>query len=470
MMEPAKASALIALVLGTVVVAKAMAGCGESAQPLVDAQSSPPESGVLDAKRDPLDASSDSSQPGGDVPPGWEPVAGYPSCPLSAPTPTTMPAPIAWTACPSTVETAGLQCQMVDTNWVVPIPRLNDTDLAGSKAVVLDSGAVLLSHARRYQGYTMWIHGEIDGPVRAAVSAPRAASCDVSPQPSDGAHVLYYGAGVNGTGKALVGALDGTPPKVVYDQLPTVNLYSAPAGFVVLSTASIQLRAWTDGALLKVLSDGATGQLRHVVVAGNVIAFADTGGRGGASYLSGLTSATTTFAAPDAGGTTGVGDLGSDGKEWVWNEGSGGLYPGTQLWTNVQMVATPFTADPAEARAKKRVIWSGSGNGASVLMGSEPYVVGCGYAARHVGMSENGVNRSGYLVTRLTDGHAQLLVGSSAAGPLPFTFVRVLAVTCDEVIALASVRYDGGFRSTVARVKISTLPSVTLPLPPGTFE
>ena len=463
--------ALLVATCASVVLVRGAVGCGEGGTPALDATADVgSDGGAPTAKPDakPTDARPETG-PTPTAPTGWLPVPGYAACPLSYPAAGTALPGLKWVDCPSVPETSGLRCRMVDFSWSAPEAILrNDSAFSSVKATRTLDGRVLLAYAQRYPGYTVWSHAEPDGEVLSSVSAPLDANCGVTVAPSEGAHALYRGESSGGQDSALVGTLDRSAPRLAASGLGLAELYGAADGFVSMTDSKIELRSWTDGSVRKVLSDGAKGQLRHVVSSGDTVVFADTQGSGGSIYISGLSRPTEVFAAPSADYTTGVGDLGTDGVNWVWNEGGNGWLLGERA--DVKLVTAPFTVSPAAAQATKRTVWSGTMNGRNVRTVDEPYIVGCGYAAHYAatGTPAGEVDKGGYLVTRLADAKAYFLRATPAAG-LTLSFGRVLAISCSEVFVLTALRYDATHtRTTVTRIDLSTLPEIALPLLPIT--
>ena len=154
--------------------------------------------------------------------------------------------------------------------------------------------------------------------------------------------------------------------------------------------------------------------------------------------------------------TRGIADLGTDGQQLVWVEGTerpqpNGVYP------NVTAFVSPFTTEPAQIQ--KRALRSDlSGYG----FGTSPFVVGCGYATRSAEMKSDGGFASGTQLIRLSDGYAWRLPD----GPnVDWGWRRALAVTCDEVFILLAEKPTPTAppRTNIARVRIDSLGPPTPP-------
>lgn len=124
----------------------------------------------------------------------------------------------------------------------------------------------------------------------------------------------------------------------------------------------------------------------------------------------------------------------------------GSVYP------RLSIVVSPYAVSPAGLAP--RVLRSDiTGYG----LGTTAWVVGCGHAARQVILEPSAGNFvNAMFVIRLSDGVAWELPD---ANDEPFAWRSPLAVTCDEVFALAEIRPGGpstGFFN-VARIRLDAL-------------
>jgi len=132
----------------------------------------------------------------------------------------------------------------------------------------------------------------------------------------------------------------------------------------------------------------------------------------------------------------GAGDFGTDGADMVWSYGSGPQVVGGG-WPNVDVMTAKYTTDPSAIQPRK--VRSSLGK----HIGTEPWVVGCGYAA-HQGDLSN-------FIVRLADGVTWTLPYDDTNGPL--TFVQPLGITCTEAFFLGQF----GGRWNVARLRLDSL-------------
>jgi hypothetical protein len=133
--------------------------------------------------------------------------------------------------------------------------------------------------------------------------------------------------------------------------------------------------------------------------------------------------------------TRGACDLGTDGVDLVWFEGSG-KDPTAQEYPVMDIMTAPFTTDPA-ALMPRRVR-----SQPPHLICAYPYVVGCGYAA-------GGSTFNHTMVTRLSDGVSWTLpnVENDLELNLP------IGITCDEVFIRGTIAGQWN----IARVRLDSL-------------
>ena len=143
--------------------------------------------------------------------------------------------------------------------------------------------------------------------------------------------------------------------------------------------------------------------------------------------------------------TQGAYDLGTDGKDMVWHEGTG-LVSVTQPAAHVDTFTASYVTDGVNL--VKRRLRSEYVSG----MFGHYFKVGCGYATSAI---VTDVSR-GFRVLRISDGVSwkQLL---PATGPL---WQEPLAITCDEVF-MELQGYGPGVQ--IARIRLSTLPNPEQP-------
>jgi hypothetical protein len=120
-----------------------------------------------------------------------------------------------------------------------------------------------------------------------------------------------------------------------------------------------------------------------------------------------------------------AGNFGTDGKDMVWTYVAGKDLGGA-MYEAMSVMTAPFSTSATEVEATSRRLRSD-------VKGFEPdgWVVGCGYAARGVGLSAP-LNNALFIV-RLSDGVSWTLPGRLA--PNGEHWGNVLGITCDEVFA-----------------------------------
>ena len=142
----------------------------------------------------------------------------------------------------------------------------------------------------------------------------------------------------------------------------------------------------------------------------------------------------------------GAADLGSDGHDLVWLYGSNRTDP-AGLFPSVAIMTSPFATDPMHVSSRR--LRSEIQNG----FGVSPFIVGCGYAARHASY--------GTRITRLADGVSWILPGDPNQ---PWFWVIPVALTCTELFATVGARSDGGPAHTnLARIRLDSLGAGTPP-------
>jgi hypothetical protein len=148
------------------------------------------------------------------------------------------------------------------------------------------------------------------------------------------------------------------------------------------------------------------------------------------------------------GGDTsqGAGDLGTDGRQMVWLNGSARAQPfGT--YPNAVFMESPYATDPTQIQPRR--VRSEPGGDAGSGLGASPTQVGCGYAAREF--------PGGIRVVRIVDGVSWVLPQAQAG--VQWGWLNALAVTCTHLYAsvLAQLGPGNAWTSTIARVRLDSL-------------
>ena len=372
------------------------------------------------------------------VPEGWDLYTDYdPCCLLYAPTaPQYLPPPLQWTSCSAAWKADGGVCRMLDQ------PSAGSPTLSAS----VHNGVVSLLTTELVGSVYAHVVADADGPVHQAMMQA-SGSCGPSPQDMrDGKYVFQiYNVDTFNGGGFLAGDVDEFRPSFVhhFNDAITHGVVVGQLGVLdVDETDALTLYRWDQSS--KVISNPQ-----------------DVGLEKSFPFFSadalfwGATTSTTLRVAgyTDGNGATdllsfgadwshGAGDLGSDGKDMVWIEGSGRAGPLSDFDSGSFMTST-FTTDPSHV--VKRRLRSEDSKG----MSASPTTVGCGYAARSSIDGSGHVN--GIRIVRISDGVSWSLVSNTTA---PWIWIHPLALTCDELFAAVGTGPD---TNNVARVQISSL-------------
>jgi hypothetical protein len=400
---------------------------------------------------------------------GWDLYPDYdPQCQFYVPKAReNLPPPILWEPCRANPETATKSCRQMVFDWQ-PRPTLTEFITPSTRAFRRASGAVVLMTSRFRDDGTFRLVAEADGPVLVAVREQDPRRCVLGEERSDGEHYAYRvldreakGEVTSYGGGALGGRLDELRPTTLrhYHDTLTRGFIAGGPGLLEVSGGVMDLYSWKDGSLIKRVfsSDQDNGLAQNYqFFHGDTLFWAsDTDAinkqkvyteLGGARDILSFGSDT----------SRGIADLGTDGQNLVWIEGtdrpqSFGVFP------NVTAFVSPYTTDPAQIQ--KRALRSDL---SGYPFGTSPFVVGCGYAARAVEMKRDGGFQSGTLLIRLSDGYAWHLPD----GPgVDWGWRTPLAITCDEIFVRVAERPTPSAtpRTTVARVRLDSLGAPTPP-------
>jgi hypothetical protein len=366
-----------------------------------------------------------------------------------------LPAPFTWEPCP---EAAGAGCRRIALDWARN-PKLPEW-IAPATLASRDGRGALLLHTARYQaGGTLRMIAEVDGPVRIALRE-QDERCALGAAASDGDHYAFrvYDSEATGEldsygGGGIGGALDELTPRVLvaaHDRIARSVFAGAPGFLELAAGGAMTLHPWA-GAPVALWSSERGGGLAQ-----NFQSF-----RGGALLWAANDEATRKQMVWTASGGVkellpAAADLGTDGKDLVWLEGTrneicweAGCNTASQPggFADIRVVAAPFTTDPA--RVKPRVVRA---NGSPHPFGTSPFVVGCGRAARATFVDDGGARRHAIEVIRLSDGATWHLPDAPGSA---WGYRAPLALTCDEIFARVYERTPGQpGHFNVARVRL----------------
>ena len=441
----------------TALFARSLASCdddpGSTTVPSADA------SDRADRLAPPSDASSDvdtSDTESGD----WVHLPGAPGdCQIEVPaTGAALPAPIEWEVCgPEVPSFAG--CRQMKTSWPV-------SDIPGAPHIVplarggwTKAGTPLLMFARAAGHYLYRLVAEPDGIVKSAFRENGTAhdpSCVLFPYNVDADRLAYVLLedlvdGGSRAHDAVFGDLSMRPRVELREEStnPVHAGYFASAAGLVRLYGKLTLRDWDNvdaSTFLGPTDEGAPGMIfpqgdaifwssGTLAVMKHKVWTRDAGSR---DFL-GFGSDT----------TQGAADLGTDGKDMVWLEGSERANPSSPFFPKIAIKAAPYTTDPSTIIP--RTLRNDMG---PYGFGGTPFVVGCGYAARPGSpamLTDGGVPLGiGIQVVRLSDGYQALLPNST-----DWSFETPLLATCDELFVIGSKRTKFDFN--ILRIPLASL-------------
>lgn len=371
-----------------------------------------------------------SAMPAG-VPPCWERLEyppGVGSCDVYYPGPKAeMPPPMVW--------------DEVDLPTEPPLKArvMNRTTPEGDS----DPGAflygwydaanarVLLSFSRNVKpGLPRYrLLAEADGPVvNAALSIhPRNKTCEIGPTSFDAPYfVLNVIPAEDNTFEGAVLAPVGSKAAPTALHLPGArpSAFFVSDKYIVRWSNGVFVRSWNSDTETNVLPAFDTPTLLSNVFAREDAVFATVTGGAPGTQMWRETGGSVPFVRFDATSPRGASNLVTDGRDWVWTEGT----RTSTGWANFELFTAPYSLDPAQVRATaRRLHTEPTGWASSTFVPS----VGCGYRARiHI------TDRYELHVTRLADGH-RWIVRSPDTTQTPFVLGRTLAVSCDEVFVQA---------------------------------
>lgn len=459
-----KGRLLVACVSGVVAVAGTHACSSDGAPAVASADASDASADVrLDRTQlEPDDGPYPSPFEGWDVFHEYDPACGF-FVPKSK---DYLPPPIRWEPCLSYPETAGKSCRQMVLDWA---PRKNVSEMISpaTRAHRRVDGSIVLLTARHQADANYRIIAPLDGPVLIAIREQDPDRCVAGSERSDGEHYAFrvYDSEVKGYaseygGGAIGGRLDELRPKALkhYHDGATRSFIAGDPGLLEVSGGAMILSNWSDGSVIKKIWSSAE----------------DNGFAQNYQFWSGATLfwASDTYAFnkqkvyTEDGGvkdfltfgddwSKGAADLGTDGTDLVWIEGSERA-SSTVPFPKVSAVTAPFTTDPAQVLASRRVLRSDL---TGSPFGTAPFVVGCGYAARFTSFPGG---ETGSLLVRLSDGQAWNMSSPRGAD---WAWGVPLAVTCDELILKVGQRPAPGekLRYNVARVRLDSLGPGTPP-------
>lgn len=464
-MRTERALSLVAAAIGADAFVRGGSGCSsESDAGRSDAGADVPVADVrVDRTPPELDAAHESPFE------GWEHYADYdPFCEFYIQkSRENLPPPIRWETCRASPETSGKTCRQMVLDWQ-PSKVLEDLITPGTRALKRPNGDVVLMTTRFQSDGVFRMTAEVDGRVLTTIREQNSSKCVLGEQVSDGDHYAYrvYDAESKGVvssygGGAVGGSLDELRPKALrhYHDSFTRSFIAGDPGLVEISGGLMSLLSWTDGSLVKDIwsssQDNGLAQ-NYQFFFGSTLFWASDNEAINKQKVYTPIGGVKDFITYGDDFTKGVADLGTDGQQLVWVEGSNRPEP-NGVFPDVTAYVAPFTTDPAQI--VKRALRSDL---SGYPFGTSPFVVGCGYAARATEMKRDGGFESGTLLIRLSDGYAWHLRDSPGAD---WGWRMPLAITCDEIFVRVAERPTPSTapRTNVVRVRIDSLGTPTAP-------
>lgn len=426
-----------------VAILRGVASCDSSTE--VTPASTPEASDRSDRPAIPSDGAGDSTAIESDAG-DWVHVPDVPAdCHIETPaSAASMPPPIEWEPCGAPVP-ALAGCRQMKVSWSPPtVPGLGSVvDLIrGARAA---GGAPLLMLGRISGNYIYRLIAAPDGSVLSAFREdvqPDGVRCILFPYNTDSdrfAYLLFEDEADGGTRahSAVLGELANPRLRVAFRVVtdsPYHAGFSVGAEGLVRLFGKMNLHDWNNLDASTFLGPTDEGPPGFLFPQGDALFWSS-------GYLSVMKHKVWTR---DAGSrdflgfgsdtTRGAADLGTDGKDMVWVEGSGRPSP-SALFSDVVAKTAPYATDGSQI--VPRTLRSDLG---PYGFADSPFTVGCGYAVREASppaMTDGGIPLgAGIDVIRLSDGYAARL--SNAAGRTGWKWGSPLIATCDEVFVSGS--------------------------------
>lgn len=371
-----------------------------------------------------------------------------------------LPPPIAWATCDPTATPQGMVCRQMVEDWV-PGQFGSEYISAQVPAWAQPNGTVTFMLGRLEWPNIYRIVADADGPVHQAILETKTDTCTLGLDDVRDGRVAYRVFDSESSplssfgGGAYVAQIDDLRPRVLAhyhnEKSNDRAYYVSSLGVFELGTAGFQLAQfdWTTGAPIRVITSAADDNgfgIAHVWPRGNAVFWdaysglainklrvwtADAGAKDFISY--------------GADSSQGASNLGTDGTDLVWQYSSGRTDGGSVPFPKSDVMAAPFTADPTQLNARRL-------RSDGPQFGTNPFTVGCGYAAH---FSTAIPNEVGVLVVRLSDGRSWPLTSPSTA---LWLWTSPIAITCTEIFALVRTKTSPSTgRFTVVRVRLDSL-------------
>lgn len=386
-------------------------------------------------------------------PPGWLPWKDWSAdCPLYYPASADhLPPPIEWKPCGKAPP--GVACRVMATDWTDQ-PRATMSYYPKFSA---GDGKPMILLRRVTPRSWLEIVAEVDGPVRNAVlrikapgDSPAKAGCMTQLEDLDEGRWALRIRGHDANGDSSKSPHSGGIGGVVGMREPTVIARAADSRVYSFQVSATRL------ARVGVPGSAVSTSLWSRPSDKQVTSPADDpeGLKAGQVALSGDTLFWSTATAtvhginvwtPKAGAqpfvrfvgdsTRGAADLGTDGKHLVWSQGEG-KKPKEPVYPKRSVMTAPFTSNPTAVKPRRLR------SAPYENIGSQQWVVGCGFAA-------HSARGNDLVIVRLPDGQAWFVEQQ-----LPdFALFSPLGLTCEEAFFVG--RFGG--RLSIARLRLDSL-------------
>jgi hypothetical protein len=316
---------------------------------------------------------------------------------------------------------------------------------------------------RGINGDLVRIIAEADGPVRNAIRE-HSIECTLGQPDGFGEYYTYhvFDAEAKGTlsdlgGGAIGGRIGERPRTVLHFHDTLAHDFVAIEPGLIHWHAALDLHSWQDGTKLSTIPVSPADEALYY----NQFAFSAgflfwNMGSLAMSRIKVWSAAegTQDFLTAGEDPKRGYGDLGTDGVDMVWSEGT--RTDVDKPYPRLSVMTSAFATKGASLNPRfLRSDITGYG------FGITPFVVGCGYAARSTIFEPSpGTFANGMFVVRLSDGVAWRLPDNVGM----FQWRTPLAITCDEIFALVQVKPEAGTAFfNIARLRLDALGSGTPP-------
>jgi hypothetical protein len=374
---------------------------------------------------------------------GWVQIYfGGQDCGLyAAPSREKMPAPVAWEPCAGALPN-GLACRQIKADWPAPT-RQGAMGPIGPSYSAWDapSGKLVIDTTRFMGDKTYTLFAEADGEVRTAIVQTRQECFVGTPSVADGVGIVSASWGTQPTRirvGAFGGKLDELPRMLVsFENTGPRNYYAGRDAFFEYG-GGWTLRSWIDGAEITRLTSADPGQLAAPFFRGDGLFFQISNLAYGRIKVYTRTAGLQDLVSYGNDVSRRASDLGSDGLDMVWLEGTG-RSSSQQPYSTVEIFTAKYTTAAASLQ-KRRVRSEAVGD-----IGLSPFVVGCGFAAHTflVPAGEQGVR-----IVRLSDGRSWKLIAAPER-----QWHRPIALSCAELYVNTFTR--DGFN--LARIRLDSL-------------